>query len=163
MKKFRAFPTVVSLLATLVTAGLASAMNILGKDGFNALNKPSFQPPDIVFPIVWGAIYILSFFSASLYFSAAGDKTAGDGARNTGRVTALYITMAVLHVLWSLAVFVLLSPPAGVAIILAYIAVVVLTMRSTAPVSRISCLLLAPQVVWLLFALALKYALAMLD
>lgn len=163
MKKFRAFPTAVSLLATLVTAGVATAMNILGREGFNALIKPSFQPPDIVFPIVWGVIYLLTFFSAALYFSAAGEKTAGDGARNTGRVTALYITMAVLHILWSLAVFVLVSPPAGVAIILAYIAVVVLTMRSSAAASGLSCLLLAPQLVWLLFALVLNYALAMLN
>lgn len=74
MKKFRAFPTVVSLLATLVTAGLAGAMNILGKDGFNALNKPSFQPPDIVFPIVWGAIYILTFFRPRCTFPQQGIK-----------------------------------------------------------------------------------------
>lgn len=154
MKKFKTTPTIISLLVTLLVAGVGTLIRFLGNDTFAALQKPSFQPPDIVFPIVWGVLYLLTFLSAALYFSDAGYDKKG---------LALFISMGVLNVLWVVAVFLFGLSAAGVAIILAYIVVVILTINHVRKVVPASAWLLVPHLLWLLFALVLNYMLALLN
>lgn len=67
-KKFRLAPTLVSLVSVLITAGAATALSIMGRPMFDKLIKPSFQPPNIVFPIAWGIITPLPFSPAHCIF-----------------------------------------------------------------------------------------------
>ena len=65
IKKFKSFPTVISLIVTLLTAVAASLFTAMGLDGFNQLQKVPIQPPGIVFSIAWSVIYLLTFLSAA--------------------------------------------------------------------------------------------------
>ena len=119
-KKFRLAPTLVSLVSVLITAGAATALSIMGRPIFDKLIKPSFQPPDIVFPIAWGIIYALTFFACALYFSAA------PASKKRTEVLILLCLCAVFHVLWVLAVFVLALPAVGEIIIFVYFVLLLL-------------------------------------
>ncbi len=151
--KLKLFPTLVSALCTLITAGLSTLFTQLGMTAFSALTPSPLQPPSIVFPIVWAVIYLLTFASAALYFSNNQDVTA----------VILFALMAVLNVAWTVAAFTLLMLSAGVWILIAYTIVTVLLIYRLFKSEPISSRLLVPHAVWLGLALILNYSLAMLN
>lgn len=156
-KKFRLAPTLVSLVSVQITAGAATALSIMGRPMFDKLIKPSFQPPDIVFPIAWGIIYALTFFACALYFSAA------PASKKRTEVLIMLCLCAVFHVLWVLAVFVLALPAVGEIIIFVYFVLLLLAFTRIKPVSPAAAWLLFPQLIWLTAAAVLGYALALLN
>ena len=162
IKKFKSFPTVISLTVTLLTAVAASLFTAMGLEGFNQLQKVPIQPPGIVFGIAWSIIYLLTFLSAALYFSAYLSTEDRDGKTDIGAIV-LYGLMALLNVLWVVAVFVLGLLAPGVVIILAYILVMTLAILRTYNKSKTAAYLLLPHLAWLMFALVLNYWLALIN
>ena len=66
------FNFIFSLLTVLITAGLCSYFNQIGMENFyDRIQKSALTPPDIVFPIAWGVLYVslitLIFCSALLF------------------------------------------------------------------------------------------------
>ena len=53
---------IIFLIPTLI--GLISSF-FVDKDFYSSINKPSFAPPSILFPIVWTILYLL--MGVSLY------------------------------------------------------------------------------------------------
>lgn len=162
VRKFKTYPTVISLIVTLLTAVAASLFTAMGLPAFNELQKVPIQPPSIVFSVAWSVIYLLTFLSAALYFSAytpSGEK----GKKTDVAAIILYSLMALLNILWVVAVFVFSLPAVGVILILAYILVMIFTALRTFKVSKISAYLLLPHLAWLLFALVLNYWLALIN
>ncbi|MBQ2691346.1 MAG: tryptophan-rich sensory protein [Clostridia bacterium] len=50
---------ILFILIPVSVGGIGGFFTQLSMDRFNALEKPFFQPPEIVFPIVWTVLYVL--------------------------------------------------------------------------------------------------------
>lgn len=125
-------------------------------DYINELVKPEFQPPPVVFKIVWPILYVLMFLSFYIFLRKDVNslKTVGFW---------LFIVQLVLNYMWSplffyykkiklaLCVAVLLTISVGIMIICFY------------KVSKFAGLLNIPYFLWLIFADYLNYKICVLN
>ena len=89
---------IISFAVIIAVAVLGSVFVNLGKDWFNALNKPSEWVPNIVIPIVWTVIYVA--FAVVNFIWLKNE----DIPKST---VILMLINAVLNVLWCLIFFTL--------------------------------------------------------
>ena len=143
----------ISVLITLVTAGLALLFTDTESAWYLSLNKPVFQPPGWVFGVVWSIVYTL--YAVSLTFAQLKNAPAKN--------YVLYGLQALFNVLWCLFFFTLHMPYTSLAIIILYIVVTYLTIRNTYNYSKTASLILIPQGVWLIIATILNYAVIFLN
>ena len=66
----------VCLLVPLGVGALSGLVNQSGMAAFSALEKPPLTPPDWVFPIVWGILYLLMGLASWLIHTSKGDVGA---------------------------------------------------------------------------------------
>lgn len=108
------------------------------------LEKSSFTPPDRVFPIAWGIIYVCMGISVGMLCKV-----------NTIRrfpLLMLFVIQLMLNFLWSISFFYMQNPLLGlINIVLLDIAVLVYTIR-THYVKRLSAWLFYPYILWLVLA-----------
>ena len=144
------------LLASLLVAalgGLASAANVTG--WYATADKAPWSPPNSVFGPVWTVLYAAMALAAWLVWRKRTNRTRP-------AMTA-YAVQLLLNLAWTPAFFALypaLGTPAlwlGLAIILALIAAVAVTVVYFGPISRTAGLLLLPYVSWLVFAASLNW------
>ena len=125
-------------------------------DFLNKLNKPSFQPPAIVFKIVWLILYILMFVSFYMFLSAESNnyKTIGFW---------VFIIQLTLNFMWSPIFFYYKK------ILLAFWISILLTLTvgymgiCFYQISPVSGLLNIPYFLWLIFADILNYKLWLMN
>jgi tryptophan-rich sensory protein len=144
------------LVASLLVAalgGLASAANVSG--WYATADKAPWSPPNGVFGPVWTVLYAAMAVAAWLVWRRRTSRTRP--------AMAAYAVQLVLNLAWTPAFFALypaLGTPAlwlGLAIILALIAAVAVTVAYFGPISRTAGLLLLPYVSWLVFAASLNW------
>ncbi|MFF2348125.1 TspO/MBR family protein [Pseudarthrobacter sp. NPDC058119] len=144
------------LLASLLVAalgGLASAANVTG--WYAAADKAPWSPPNGVFGPVWTSLYAAMALAAWLVW-----RRRSDGTR---QAMVVYGIQLVLNLAWTPAFFALypaLGTAAlwlGMAIILALIAAVAVTVLHFGPISPMAGLLLLPYISWLVFAASLNW------
>jgi benzodiazapine receptor len=138
----------ICLLAWAV-GGVLTRPNL---DWYATLAKPNFTPPNAVFPIVWGLLFMTMALSAWLVWRrncSQGDKTTA---------LAWFGIQLVLNVLWTVAFFALHSPGLGLAVVLLLLVSIVLTIVFFDKVSRPAALLLVPYLLWVGFATGLNFA-----
>jgi tryptophan-rich sensory protein len=151
MRRSALVPVLAALacLAALLVGGLLTRPNL---DWYATLERPSFAPPNSVFPIVWPILYALMAISAWLAWRAPGS-----GAEHRQAMTWFFIQLAI-GVLWSVAFFVMHSPLLGVGVILAFLAAIVMTMWRFHSLRPVASLLLLPLAVWVSYASVLNIA-----
>jgi len=144
-------------LSTLIVAVLGNIVTIQGMDWYNRLDLPSITPPGFVIGIVWSIIFVLSTFSALIYWNRA--------YRNFRfvLVIVLFIINGMLNFLWSYLFFNLHLVGASIVEMLfleaTIIALIILTRHS----SRIASVLLYPYAIWVIFATFLAYQILLLN
>ena len=143
----------ISVLVTLVTAGLTFLFTDTKSQWYVNLNKPIFQPPGWVFGAVWGTVYTL--FAVSLTFAQLKDVPKKN--------YILYALQAAFNVLWCLFFFTLHMPYTGIAIIILYLVVTYLAIRNVYSYSKIASVILIPQAIWLILATVLNYSIIYLN
>ncbi|MBK8211229.1 MAG: tryptophan-rich sensory protein [Rhodospirillales bacterium] len=149
-------PILVAALAALVVANLGGLLTDIGP-WYQNLQRPSWQPPDWLFPPAWTLIFALSATSGVLAWRAAPD------AANRRRIVGAFAVNAVLNVLWSALFFSLRRPDwALIEVALLWLSIVLLIVV-TGRVSRAAAWLLLPYLVWVSFASALNYAVVHLN
>lgn len=86
------------IVFALIAGGIGA---LLGgnMESFKNINKPSFSPPAIVFPIVWTILYILMGISSYLVCANKTDK------KFKKRACFIYLLQLTVNVLWSLFFF----------------------------------------------------------
>ncbi|MEL6947694.1 MAG: TspO/MBR family protein [Pseudomonadota bacterium] len=119
-------------------------------DWFRRLEKPSWQPPDWAFPVVWFVLYLLNAVAGWIIWTEHGDTSAGRFA------LAVYGGSLVLNAGWS-AVFFGLKRVAwatfeAVLLWLSVLAQIILFAQLTS----LAGLMLLPYLAWVTVAVALS-------
>jgi tryptophan-rich sensory protein len=140
----------------LLTAGLTAVAAVVGARGtrpdsawYRSLDKPSWQPPGVAFPLVWTPLYGLIAWGTGRLVEAA---VPGDRAR----LVALTGTDLAANAGWCWAFFDRESPRAGLVTIAVLDGLNLALLREAARRDRAAAAALAPYVAWTGFATALN-------
>lgn len=153
MVSFRAaMGLVVALLVVFAAAAVGgSATSSSVGDWYQALRKPSFNPPGWVFGPVWTALYAMMAVAAWLVWLRRGLADAQ-------LPLALFGLQLALNMAWSVLFFGLRSPGLAVADIGLLWAAIAGTLVAFWRVSVPAGVLLLPYLAWVSFAALLNYA-----
>lgn len=138
----------MSLLAFLLLSAVVASTGILFKPGawYRRLEKPSWTPPNLAFPIVWAVLYVLIAVSGWLVWRQSG----------IGWPFAVFGAQLVANLLWSYLFFGRHRPDLAFADIVALWLLVVANIAVFAPVSATAAWLLVPYLAWVSVAVALN-------
>lgn len=143
-------PYAVTGLLTAAAAVIGSAGVRADTNWYRSLDKPSWQPPGAVFPLVWTPLYGLIGW---------GTGRALDRARDTGddhRVLALTTADLAANAGWNWAFFAARSPASGLAVIAVLDTLNVALLREVRRHDPVAATALAPYAVWCGFATVLN-------
>ena len=156
MNRLMIIPVSVATVAALCVAALGATVTDIGP-WYQALAKPAWNPPDVVFPIGWTAIYAL--------ITVAG-ITAWRAARTSAQaewVVGLFALNGFLNISWSILFFRFQRPDwAFVEVTLLWLSILVLIVYC-GRFSRSAALLLVPYLAWVTFAAALNWEVVQLN
>ena len=140
----------------LLTSALTAAAAAVGGRGttpdsawYDSLEKPAWQPPGVVFPLVWTPLYALIAWGTGRAAEATPPQS------RTG-FYALTATDLAVNAGWCWAFFAGRSPRAGLATIAVLDGLNLLLLREAARRDRRAAAALAPYVAWTGFATALN-------
>lgn len=155
----RDIAALVLLVAVTLGAGWVSSFATMPNipTWYAALEKPSFNPPNTIFPIVWTALYIFMAVAAWLVW-----RTPAPAPRRRSALV-LYFIQLVVNVAWSFAFFGAHSPLAGLVVIGILIVAIVATILAFRHISGLAALLMLPYLAWVAFATVLNAAIFSLN
>lgn len=151
------------LAATLVSFGVAVFLGVAGGlltevgPWYRSLRKPKLNPPDWLFGPAWTVILGLAAWSATLAWTAAGDRA------EQSLVVLLFGANAILHLLWSPLFFKLKRPDWALLEVAFLWASLVALVVALAPISRTASLLIWPYLLWVSFAAWLNWRIVRLN
>ena len=136
-------------------AGLVTQQAI--PDWYAQLNKPFFNPPNIIFGPVWTLLYFLMGWAAARVFLK--------GRHHKWGKTALYHYGAqlVFNVLWPLVFFGLQKPLGAFVVILILLVLIERTTHWFRLVDKTSSYMLYPYLAWVCFAVLLNLSICILN
>jgi benzodiazapine receptor len=143
----------VLLLGTL--SGRAAGSGY-GNPWFDGLAKPIFMPPGWAFPVAWTLIYILLGLSLAMILNARG-------ARGRAIAVTLFLVQLALNFSWSPIFFALHQIGLALSVIVAIIALTLVTAWLFHRIRSAAAWLLIPYLAWLCFAGALNYEIGRLN
>ncbi len=151
--------TVVLCIAICMLFAFAGSLftPVPGSWYYTTLQKPSWNPPDWLFPPVWTVLFILMGISLSMVLGAGIEKS------EVRRGVVLFGIQLFLNLGWSATFFGMRSPLGGFAEILVLWLAIVATMAAFARVSSKAAILLVPYLVWVSFASYLTFTIARLN
>lgn len=156
--KFNPVAFIVNLAITLSVGYLGSWFTLSSvKTWYVTINKPSFNPPDWIFPPVWTGIFILIAIAAYRIWQKK------DQIQHFPRTIAVYLIQLILNLLWSFIFF--YSRQIGVALfeIVVLLMVVVFNAWVFYKIDKPAGLLFIPYILWLSFATVLTYNIFVLN
>jgi tryptophan-rich sensory protein len=124
---------------------------------YASLTKPSWTPPNLVFPLVWSALYVMMGVSLWLLW----DRAAGTPGRQT--TIRLFLLQLGLNAAWSPVFFGLHHTRAALAIILLLASAITATILAAWRTQRLAAWLLAPYLAWVVYAATLNAAIVTLN
>ena len=135
---------IIALLIPLLIGGLGSlTMKNNVKTWYTTLQKPSLNPPSVVFGPVWTTLYVAMGLASWLVWKKTGLMSYA---------LAVYATQLLLNGLWSPVFFALKSPQAAFGIIVALLVVIVENVSAFWHVSQAAGILMLPLLAWTGFA-----------
>lgn len=137
--------TFLVFFAACCAAGATGAMFSPG-EWYRNLAKPSWNPPDWVFPVVWTTLYIAIAYAAARVAMLPG----------AGLALAFWGLQIALNTLWSPVFFGLHRMRAALIIVGALWLAVLGTMVTFLQLDTIAGLLIAPYLLWVTIATALN-------
>lgn len=156
MNRMMILPVSVATIAALCVAALGATITDLGP-WYQGLEKPGWNPPDVVFPMGWTLIYALITVAGINAWRAAPTSVQSEW------VISLFALNGFLNILWSLIFFRMQRPDwAFVEVIFLWLSIVVLIVYC-GRFSRSAALCLVPYLVWVGFAGALNWAVVELN
>lgn len=148
---------IICLLIPLAVGGLAAWLTMDSMAQFAALAQPPLSPPGWVFPVVWTILYLLMGWASFLIWKSGAPQAAKK------RALGLYGAQLAVNFVWPLLFF--RAGLYGFALIWLVILLVLVaeTMLAFGRIDRRAAWLLAPYILWLLFATYLNAGVWMLN
>ena len=138
-------------LAACVAAGATGALFQPG-DWYRNLRKPSWTPPDWLFPVAWTVLYLCMSVSAARIAGLAGTEAA------VGLALALWALQIALNTLWTPVFFGLRKMGAGMVVLVCLWCAVAATMVAFWRLDAVAGLLMLPYLGWVTVAGALNFS-----
>ena len=157
-KSFKLIPFIVALLIPLSLGLIVSLLIPNMKSLYESLEKPFFAPPSIVFPIAWTILYIL--------MGIASYKVYIKKYQNIDISSAIFVyeIQLLLNILWPIIFFSFrLYGLAFIELLILLIFVILTTIRFYKKSGIKTALLLAPYILWLIYAGVLNFYIWMLN
>lgn len=151
MKYLRFFFWPLLCLAVGMTAAAFQSDSL--RDWYPLLHKPLLTPPDWVFPVAWTLLFILMGLSIALV------RSSGRPGRRVA--TGIFLIQLAVNFSWSIAFFYLRSPAAGLGVISALFALLLVYVWKSLALSRIGTYIFLPYVAWVAFAWYLNFYIVM--
>ena len=148
-----------SFAVVAVTAVLASLFNQVGMESFyDSIQLSELNPPNYVFPLVWGILYVIliAVFYLILEHTKQKDKKIRPAIQ-------LFLANMFLQVLWCYAFFYCGHFLAGLVIIVVLDIMTMIMMEVFYKLNRAAGLMLIPYLLWLLFASYSNWSVVMLN
>lgn len=141
---------IVAVVVCLLIGWLSSLLNSSPIDTwYPMLEKSSFTPPNYVFPIVWGVLYILIGVSVGLLYNVHNISKRP--------LLLLFAVQLLLNVSWNFFFFYMQSPILGLANMLILVILGAAYFIGTMWIKRSSALFFLPYLMWILFATYLNF------
>ncbi|MEI6639238.1 MAG: tryptophan-rich sensory protein [Chlorobium sp.] len=124
---------------------------------YSVLKRPSWNPPDWLFPPAWSLLFLLMGISLALVVEQWGEKKQIQGALVPFGIQLL------LNLAWSATFFGLHSPVMALVVIAFLWIAIVLTIVQFRAVSPLAAYLLVPYLLWVSFASFLNFTIWQLN
>lgn len=152
---------IVVFIASIIGSFTAGAVGSLATipnipTWYAALNKPPLNPPNWVFGPVWSVLYLLMGIALALVILEPGKQSKQ-------KAYFWFGTQLMLNAGWSLMFFGLHVLWFGVAIIIALIASILMTIHAFYQIKKVSAWLLVPYLAWVCFATYLTIGIALVN
>lgn len=149
-------PVIIAVLTTILVLGVGGATTEVGA-WYQALRKPSWNPPNWVFGPAWTVILGLAAWAGVLAWDHAGSDTARLG------VVVLFAINILFHMAWSPLFFNLKRPDwALMEVPFLWLSILAL-IAWCAPIVPLAGILLLPYLLWVAFAAALNLVIVRLN
>lgn len=143
----------------ILLLGFASGRAVpAGSDNswYMALQKPALTPPGWVFPVAWIALYILLGLAVAMILHARG-------AAGRPVALALFAVQFALNLIWTPLFFGMHQVGAALLVIVAMLALAILTTILFGRIRRPAAWLMLPYLVWIAFAGVLTWRIGQLN
>ncbi len=138
LKKYK--PYIVEVIIALLVGGAAALLTRGSYNVYNEVVKPPFAPPPVLFPIVWGILYILMGISAGLI------------KKESGIVPFIYWLQLAVNFVWPIIFFNIQAFLfAFIWLVLLWILIIAMIVEFY-PISKTAALLQIPYLLWVTFA-----------
>lgn len=117
---------------------------------YQALSKPSWQPPGWAFPVVWSILYALMGVAIAMILNARG-------AKGRGIAIVLFVVQLMVNLAWSIVFFGMHLVSVAAVQIIVILALAIATTFAFARVRRQAAWLMVPYLAWLSFASILAF------
>lgn len=136
----------------LAACGAAAATGAMFSPGdwYRALQKPSWTPPDWVFPVAWTALYIC--------MSLAAMRVAQSGHPGAPQALGFWAIQVTVNALWSPVFFGLKRMRAALIVVSVLWLAVAVTLVAFVRIDWLAGLLFLPYLAWVTIATALNAA-----
>lgn len=161
-----ALPTVPRIAAAILPVALATAIGSLATgsniEGWYAtIRKPSFNPPNWVFPVAWTILYTM--IAVSLWRLLGARPVAGPTGRAWWLALAAFLMQLALNAAWTPVFFAAHAIGAGLVVSFAMLTAILWTIRLSWRFDRLAAWLLVPYAAWVAFATLLNAAIWQLN
>ena len=156
MERFQKY---FSLLFFLAFAFGASAWggfvtSVYKEPWYSGLVKPSFNPPDYIFPSIWIFLYLSMAFAVWLVWIHP---------KKTEKVIYIYFVHLLFNASWSIVFFALHQVFLALVVVVIILILVLWLTKLYYPISKISSFLMVPYIFWLVFAFILNLNILLLN
>ena len=153
-KKIKVY--IISVLIAELIGGLSALFTRSGMDNFENIEKPVLTPPPVVFPIVWGILFLLMGISAARIYLAPPSLSRSHGL-------IVYAIQLTVNFFWSIFFFNFEAYGFSFLWLLLLIILICVMIYKFFKVNKIAAYLQIPYILWCGFAAYLNYAVWMLN
>jgi tryptophan-rich sensory protein len=154
-----------SLLRLILCLALCLAIGAVGSyvtmpqipTWYAGLAKPSWTPPNGLFPVVWTILYLMIAVSLWLVWDRVPPSPQRTGALGWSAV------QLVLNAIWSPIFFGAHATRAALIVIMLLLIAIIMTIRATWPLHRVAAALLIPYAIWIAYAATLNAGIAAMN
>ncbi len=145
MKRVKAY--VISIMIPLAIGGLSALLTRGNMNIFDEVKMPPLSPPPILFPIVWGILYVLMGISAAMIYNSQTSEN-----KNKENALMYYALSLFFNFSWSIIFFNMRAFLVSFVWLIVLLALIIKYTVEYGKISRPAALLQIPYILWVCFA-----------